>query len=188
MRAAGFSRWTRADDLPRFIIRGRRNRAGVQDDQVRARAHLGRFQAFGREQRFERGAIRLRSPATEVLDEEFPHVFFILSNGVVGRAVFPRHIRRAVQSWWRRSRMGWPAAGPAGSRTVEQRYRLPVEMLALAQVRLVSAVTDGQPAVGSKVPGASSIPPYHRRERATQRSGRKRGRQTRPAAPSAASR
>jgi hypothetical protein len=66
------------DGLPHFIVRGRGNRAGVQDHQVRARAHLGRFQAFGRQQRLDCGAIRLRSPATEVLDEEFPHPLFII--------------------------------------------------------------------------------------------------------------
>jgi hypothetical protein len=65
-----------ADGLPHFIIRRGRNRAGVQDHQVRARARPGRLQTFGRKQRFERGAIRLGSPATEVLDEEFPHVGF----------------------------------------------------------------------------------------------------------------
>jgi hypothetical protein len=66
------------DGLPHIIVGGRGNRAGVQDHQVRARAHLRRFQTFGCEQRFERRAIRLRSPATEVLDEEFPHVPFII--------------------------------------------------------------------------------------------------------------
>jgi hypothetical protein len=62
-----------ADRLPHVVIGRRGHRASVKHHQIRAGAFVGRVQALAGQQRFESGAIGLRSPAPKVLDEELPH-------------------------------------------------------------------------------------------------------------------
>jgi len=62
-----------ADGLPHVFIGGNRHRAGVQHHQVGGRALTRLQEAARRQRRFQRRAIRLRGPASEILDEEFPH-------------------------------------------------------------------------------------------------------------------
>ena len=61
------------DGLAHVVIGGRGDGAGVEHHQVRRGALAARFQALARKQRLQRGAIGLRGPASEILNEELPH-------------------------------------------------------------------------------------------------------------------
>ena len=67
------------DGLPHIVIRGLRDGAGIQHHQVRGGAVIGRFQTLSRELRFQRRAIGLRGPASEILNEVSPHPASIVS-------------------------------------------------------------------------------------------------------------
>src|ERR1019366_1790992 len=67
------------DGLPHIVIRRGRNGAGIQHHQVGDRTVVGHFQTLSRELRFQRGAIGLRGPASEILNEVSPHPASIVS-------------------------------------------------------------------------------------------------------------
>ena len=56
----------------------RRNGAGIQDNKVRFLKARGAFEPLFIEHGFERGAIRLRRAATEILNKVLLHYLFIV--------------------------------------------------------------------------------------------------------------
>src|ERR1035438_7548434 len=94
MRASGFSRCTRrtvwrtsssaAWGLAAVFARRLGDGAGVQTHQVGVTALCRRFQALGRKECLERGAIGLGGPAAKVLDEELTHLFHYSGADLLG--------------------------------------------------------------------------------------------------------
>jgi hypothetical protein len=66
-----------ADGLANIVIGGGCNGAGIQYHQVRGRTLAGGLEALGREEALQSGAVGLGSPATKILNEEFPHLFLL---------------------------------------------------------------------------------------------------------------
>jgi hypothetical protein len=67
-----------ADGVANVLIGRSSDRAGVEDYQIGLAALSGGFQPGGGEKRFQGCAIGLGRAATEVLNEEFPHVSSII--------------------------------------------------------------------------------------------------------------
>ena len=64
-----------ANGLTHVVVGRGGDRAGVQHHQVGGGALTGRVESLGCQQRFQSRAVRLRSPASEILYEVFPHLF-----------------------------------------------------------------------------------------------------------------
>ncbi len=77
MRALGVLAMDAPDGLAHVVIGGGGHGAGVQHHQVGARTLARGRKSFGGEQRFQGGAIGLSSPAAEILNEEFPHLYSV---------------------------------------------------------------------------------------------------------------
>ena len=59
-----------ADGLAHIVIRGSRNGAGVQDNQVGGGAAIDNMQSTRGQTRLDGSTVRLGGPATEILDVE----------------------------------------------------------------------------------------------------------------------
>ena len=61
------------DHLPDVVVSRGRHRACIQDDEIRIASSGSRLKSATLHQRFERGAVSLRSPASEISHKKRDH-------------------------------------------------------------------------------------------------------------------